>query len=61
MTSPLMGDPKSPKIGQDLDLILYRQTIIIILWTLYSKVKEVNTATRNIKKIYYRVDKKTTS
>jgi len=29
--------------------------------TLYSKVKEVNTATRNIKKIYYRVDKKTTS
>ena len=34
---------------------------VIISWTLYSKVKEVNTATRNIEKIYYRVDKKTTS
>jgi len=33
----------------------------MIQWTLYSKVKEVNTATRNIEKNYFRVDKKTTS
>jgi hypothetical protein len=29
--------------------------------TLYIKEEEVNTATRNIEKNYYRVDKKTTS
>ena len=33
----------------------------MILWTLYIKEEEVNTATRSIEKKYYRVDKKTTS
>ncbi len=37
------------------------QKIFIYLWALYSKVKGVNTATRNIEKNYYRVDKKITS
>jgi len=35
--------------------------LFIYLWTLYIKEEEVNTATRNIVKNYYRVDKKITS
>jgi hypothetical protein len=34
---------------------------VIISWTLYIKAEEVNTATYNLEKNYYRVDKKTTS
>ena len=50
------------EIGSVFELGIYRKlNEVMNLCTLYIKRREVNTATRNIKKYYFRVDKKITS
>ncbi|MGD9024451.1 MAG: hypothetical protein PVG52_06390, partial [Desulfobacterales bacterium] len=44
-----------------LAVLRFRVDLFIYIWTLYIKAEEVNTATYNLEKNYYRVDKKTTS
>jgi hypothetical protein len=43
----------------DYDIRIFAK--VVIPSTLYIKEEELNTATRNIEKNYFRVDKKTTS